>query len=38
MSYLEGCIHFLRPYGKYTKIALNCFDSPSLTNKTLYAN
>ena len=38
MSMYEGSIHFLRSYGKYSKIITEGFNNPKLINKTLYAN
>lgn len=34
----EGYIHFLRPYGKYTKISMRGLESVSVAHKTLYSN
>ena len=38
ISLANGAIHFLRPYGKYTKISLGNLDNTSVMHKTLYSN
>ena len=37
ISLIDGAVHFLRPYGKYTKINLGGLESTSVVHKTLYA-
>lgn len=34
----DGYIHFLRPYGKYTKISFRGLETVSVIHKTLYSN
>jgi hypothetical protein len=37
IAFTEGALHFLRPYGKYSKITIEGLENPKLSNKTLYS-
>ena len=37
ISLVDGAIHFLRPYGKYTKISMGNLETASVMHKTLYS-
>jgi hypothetical protein len=36
ITFSEGALHFLRPYGKYTKIKIDNLEHLAVTHKTLY--
>jgi hypothetical protein len=38
IAFADGAIHFLRPYGKYSKITIEGLENPKIINKTLYSN